>query len=119
MQALTAIIGVTRARAFGLALFVWFFLVLFYDLLIMGAGFLLKERAANMLIFVSLFGNPIDAARVAGLISVGDATIFGAAGAALVKFLGGMSETILISTLVVWTIGPIVLASQVLHRRDL
>lgn len=119
LGSLLAIIGVTRARAFGLALFVWFFLVLFYDLLVMGAGFLLKERAANMLIFLSLFGNPVDVARVAGLISAGDATIFGAAGAALLKFLGGLSETILVSTLVAWAVVPIALASRVLRRRDL
>ena len=119
LGALLAIVGVTRARAFGLALLVWFFLVLFYDLLIMGAGFLLREKAANLLIFLSLLGNPVDLARVAGLISAGDATIFGAAGAALVKFLGGLSETILISMLVVWTVGPIALASKVLNRRDL
>jgi hypothetical membrane protein len=43
----------------------WFFLVLFYDLLVMGAGFLLTERAAKMLTFLSLFGNPVDLARVA------------------------------------------------------
>ena len=45
----------------------------------------------RMLIFLSLFGNPVDAARVAGLISAGDAAIFGAAGAALLKFLGAAS----------------------------
>ena len=119
LGSLLAIIGVTRARAFGLALFVWFFLVLFYDLLVMGVGFLLKERAANMLIFLSLFGNPVDAARVAGLISVGDATIFGAAGAALLKFLGGLSETILLLTLAAWSVGPIAMASRVLRSHDL
>jgi Cu-processing system permease protein len=119
LGSLLAVVGVTRARAFGLALFVWFFLVLFYDLLVIGAGFLLKERAANMLTFLSLFGNPVDLARVAGLISAGDATIFGAAGAALVKFLGGMSEIILVSTLLAWAVGPIAVASRVLRGRDL
>jgi hypothetical protein len=79
LGSLLAILGTTRTRAFGLALFVWFFLVLFYDLLVMGAGFLLKERTANLLIFLSLFRNPVDAARISGLLSLGDATIFGAA----------------------------------------
>lgn len=121
LGALLAVLGVTRARAFGLALFVWFFLVLFYDLLVMGAAFLLKEKTANLLIFLSLFGNPVDAARVAGLISVGDATIFGAAGAALVKFFGGgvACQAVVLSILVAWTAGPIALASRLLGRRDL
>lgn len=119
--ALLAVIGTTRARAFGLALFTWFFLVLFYDLLIMGAAFLLKERAANLLIFLSLFGNPVDAARVAGLISAGDVTIFGAAGATLVKFLGGGPGSVaaLGGALIAWILGPLFFASRVLRRRDL
>ena len=118
---LLAVFGATRTRAFGLALFVWFFLVLFYDLLVIGAGFLLKEKAANMLIFFSLFGNPVDAARVAGLISFGDATVFGAAGAALLKFLGGRiaCQIVLLCTLAAWTVAPIVTASRVLRKRDL
>jgi Cu-processing system permease protein len=121
LGSLLAIVGGTRARAFGLALFVWFFLVLFYDLLVMGAGFLLKEKAANMLIFLSLFGNPVDAARVAGLISAGDTTIFGAAGAALLKFLGGrvLSEAALLAVLFAWATGPLALAGRILRQRDL
>jgi Cu-processing system permease protein len=121
LGALLAVFGVTRARAFGLALFVWFFLVLFYDLLVMGAAFLLSERAANMLIFFSLFGNPVDVARVAGLIAVGDVTMFGAAGAALSKFLGGRvaCQTILLCTLAAWTLGSMAMASRILRRRDL
>jgi Cu-processing system permease protein len=119
--ALVAVFGATRARAFGLALFVWFFLVLFYDLLIMWAGFLLKEKAANLLIFLSLFGNPVDASRVAGLISAGDSTIFGAAGAALAKFLGGRTacQVVHLSTLAAWTVMPITVAVYVLRKRDL
>jgi Cu-processing system permease protein len=120
LGALLAIVGQTRAHALGLALFAWFFLVLFYDLLVVGAGFLLKERAANMLLFLSLFGNPVDAARVGGLISVGGATTFGAAGAALLRFAGGpvWAEAALFMTMITWTAGSIVVASRVLRRRD-
>ena len=119
--ALAAVYGGTRARALGISLLAWFFLVLFYDLLIMGSAFLLKEKAANLLIFFSLFGNPVDAARVASLISAGDATIFGAAGAAFVKFFGGgvLSQVVTVAALVAWTAGPITLASRVLRRQDL
>ena len=95
--------------------------MLFYDLLVMGAGFLLNEKAANVLIFLSLFANPVDAARVAGLISAGDVTIFGAAGAALLKFFGGqtLTEVALIATMFGWTAGPLVVAGRILRRRDL
>jgi Cu-processing system permease protein len=121
LGSLLAVFGVTRARAFGLALFVWFFLVVFYDLLVIGACFLVKERTANLLIFLSLFGNPVDVARISALLSLGDATIFGAAGAALVKFLGGrgLSKAALLIILVAWTVGPISLANRVLCKKDL
>jgi Cu-processing system permease protein len=121
LGSLCSVLGGTRPRAFGLALFSWFFLVLFYDLLVIGMCFLVKERAANLLIFLSLFGNPVDAARVSALLSLGDATIFGAAGAALVKFLGGrgLSAAALAIILVAWTVGPIFLADRVLRKRDL
>ncbi len=119
--ALLAVLGVTRTRALGLALLVWFFLVLFYDLIVMGAAFLMKERAANVLVFVSLFGNPVDLARVAGLLAVGNVSIFGAAGAALFKFLGGQAacQTVLFATLLAWVAGPLAIAARVLRRRDL
>lgn len=121
LGSLCAVLGGTRPRAFGLVLFCWFFLVLFYDLLVIGACFLVKERTASLLIFLSLFGNPVDAARVSALLSLGDATIFGAAGAALVKFLGGpgLSTAALVTILASWTVAPILIANRVLRKMDL
>jgi Cu-processing system permease protein len=120
LGALLAIVSRGRAQALGLALLAWFFLVMLYDLVIVGAGFLLKERVANMLVFLSLFGNPVDAARVGGLISVGGVTSFGAAGAGLLKFLGGpgRGEVALVLTMIGWTIGPIAIACRILRRQD-
>ena len=119
--ALVAVVAVKRTKAFGAALLVWFFFVLFYDLLIVGGAFLLKERTANQFIFLSLFGNPVDAARVASLIAVGDPTIFGAAGAMLTKFLGGRlaSQVILLATLLGWTVSATSLAGYFLRKRDI
>ncbi len=78
-----------KAKAFGIALFLWFFFVLFYDLIVIGGTFLMKERAANQFIFASLFGNPVDMVRVASLLALDGKEIFGAAGAALTRMLGG------------------------------
>lgn len=121
LGALLAVLGGTRARAFGLALFVWFFLVLFYDLLVLGAAFLVRERAANLMVFLSLFGNPVDLARVAGLLLAGDATIFGAAGASLLKFLGGRAAclAVLTASLLAWSALPVAAAGWRLRRKDL
>jgi len=118
---MVAVIAGTRTRAFGYALFAWFFFVLFYDLLVMGIAFLLKERAANVLIFLSLFGNPADMVRVSALIALGGTTIFGAAGALLIKFLGGAVAgcVLLITALALWGIAPLAVAGRILKKLDI
>ncbi len=111
----------SRTRAFGVALCAWFFFVMFYDLSVIGLAFVFPERTANTLIFVTLFGNPVSLARVASLLTLGDPSIFGASGAALLKFLGGAwrSYAALALALGAWTIAPVVLASRILRRIDL
>jgi Cu-processing system permease protein len=110
-----------KAKAFGVALFVWFFFVLFYDLLVIGATFLLKERTANTFIFASLFANPVDMVRVASLMALDGKEIFGAAGAALLRFFGGevLSLLLLLSALALWIIAPLLLARSLLGRQDI
>ena len=122
--ALGALVGVasgSRTRAFGFALCLWFFFVLFYDLLVIGLAFVLRERAANLMIFLSLFGNPVDLVRISAVLSIGDPSIFGAAGAALLKFLGGpaRSQLALGFGILVWCFAPLCLASRILRRLDL
>ncbi|MBZ5700628.1 MAG: ABC transporter permease [Acidobacteriia bacterium] len=121
LGALVATLAETRAKASGMSLFLWFFFVLFYDLLVMGISFVLREKMANQFIFVSLFGNPVDMVRVSGLMLVGDVSIFGAAGAALMKFLGGqiISNLLLIAALLLWASVPFLVAGRWLRRRDL
>ena len=110
-----------KMKAFGVMIFLWFFFALFYDLVVIGATFLMKERAANTFIFVSLFGNPVDMARVACLMILDGKEVFGAAGAALVKFTGGegASFALLIGGLVLWVIVPFLLARRALKRQDI
>lgn len=121
LGALVAVLARAKAKAFGYSLFLWFFFVLFYDLLVIGLTFIFKERTANLFIFLSLFGNPVDMVRVSSLIALGDTSIFGAAGAALVKFLGGRvtSHLILWAALVVWAVAPFFIASRVLEKQDI
>ena len=110
-----------KTKAFGVALFVWFFFVLFYDLLAIGLTFLFTERTANLFIFGSLFGNPVDMMRVASLMILNGTDIFGAGGAALLRFLGGerLSVAILIIALAVWVIAPLAGAQKLLKHQDI
>lgn len=110
-----------KSKAFGVALFIWFFFVLFYDLLVIGATFLVNERTANKLIFGSLFGNPVDMVRVASLMTLNGKDIFGAGGAALLKFLGGetASFALLLVALSLWIVAPLFVAQRLLRRQDI
>lgn len=121
LSAFIASICERKTKAFGVALFLWFFFTVFYDLIVIGAAFLLKERTANLFIFSSLLGNPVDLARVACLMILDGKEVFGAAGASLVKFTGGEGASIalLIGGLFVWIIVPFLLARQALKRQDI
>lgn len=121
LSMLTAIGCRRRTKAFGVALLVWFFFVIFYDLLVLGGSLLFKERAANYFIFASLFGNPVDMVRVAGLLSLNGEEIFGAAGAALLKFLGGefWGFTALLVSLLIWTLAPLLVSLRLLQKQDI
>jgi Cu-processing system permease protein len=110
-----------KSKAFGVALFVWFFFVLFYDLVVIGATFLFKERTANAFLFGSLFGNPVDMVRVASLMTLNGKDIFGVGGAALLRFLGGEGPgvVLLLVALAVWVVAPLYLAQRLLRRQDI
>ncbi len=110
-----------KAKAFGVALFLWFFFVLLYDLLALGVTLLLHGQTANTFLFMSLFGNPVDMVRVSTLILLDNATIFGAAGAALTRFLGGAAPgvAVLAAALSAWIILPLVIAGRVIRGQDI
>ena len=121
LSALVSALCHRKAKAFGVVLFLWFFFVLFYDLMVIGVTYVLKERAANTFIFSSLFGNPVDMVRVASLIVLNGKEIFGVAGAALLKFLGGevASFLLLMAGLTAWVVAPFALAQRLLKRQDI
>lgn len=121
LSAFIATVCRRKSLAFGAALFVWFFFVLFYDLLVIGATFLFKERTANALIFGSLFGNPVDMVRVGSLMTLNGKDAFGAGGAALLKFLGGegWSVVVLMIALSLWVVAPLLIAQRLLRRQDI
>ena len=121
LSAVIAAICKRKTKAFGVSVFVWFFFVLFYDLIVIGGTFLFKEHTANTLVFGSLFGNPVDVVRVSCLMLLNGQNIFGAAGASLLKFAGGeaMSLIVLTVTLLVWITMPIVTTHFLIRRQDI
>lgn len=121
MAMLVATISGRKPRAIGVSLFLWFFFVLFYDLIAIGSTLFLQGVMANTAIFVSVFGNPVDMVRVAALVILDNVTIFGVAGAALLRFLGGPLAAVsaLLAALLLWILVPVVTACLVIRRQDI
>jgi len=118
---LVATVNRRKSRAFGVALFLWFFFVLFYDLIALGGTLFFRGSSANVFLFVSLFGNPVDMVRVATLILLDNITIFGAAGAVMLRFLGGQTSSValLVVGLAVWATLPVIVANRLMRHQDL
>lgn len=121
LSALISVLCHRKGKAFGVALFVWFFFVLFYDLLVIGLTFMFRERTANVFIFGSLFGNPVDMVRIASLMTLNGKDMFGAGGAALLRFLGGerLSILLLLIALGLWIVVPLFVAQRLLKHQDI
>lgn len=119
--ALAAILAGRRPRSFGFAILLWFHFVLFYDLVVLGLASHVRGQSAVTALFLSLFGNPVDIVRVASLIVLDNETIFGATGAALLRFLGGpeVSILVLVVAAILWVCGPLLWAHAVLRSQDI
>ncbi|CUS78053.1 Cu-processing system permease protein [Candidatus Kryptonium thompsonii] len=110
-----------RGRAFGISILVWFTFLIFYDLVIIGATTLLRGKLAAKFAMISLLGNPVDIVRVLSLITLNSPEIFGPAGAAFLKFLGGSLQAyvVLILVLLLWFIFSVFLAVKIFSKQDI
>jgi Cu-processing system permease protein len=100
----------TAVQSQGTALFVWFAFVLLYDLLLMGALALGGLRVE--VLSACLVGNPVDAARVLGVLALEpDLYLLGPAGAYLAaRFSRSGAAILLLSALWVWATVPLLAA---------
>ncbi len=121
ISAFVSAIARQRARAFGISILVWFIFLIFYDLVIIGATTFLKGKIAATFAMVSLLGNPVDIVRVLSLITLNSPEIFGPAGAAFLKFMGGSLQTYLILTadLILWLFATSFLSIKIFSKQDI
>ena len=100
----------SAVQAQGTAVFVWFAFVLLYDLLLMGS--LAMSGIPVNILSVLLLANPVDAARVLGVLALEpDLYLLGPAGAYLASTLSrGGTALVLLATLLAWVVAPLALA---------
>lgn len=121
LGALASVTSASRANALGISLALWFLFVLFYDLIMMGIVGLVDPHSARAIVLAGLFGNPVNMARVAGLLMLGGTTIFGAAGAALVRAFGSSSVAAfgLFLASLFWSGAILAIANRALAAREI
>lgn len=121
LSVLLTVLAGRGVQAYALVLVVWFVMVLLFDLGVLGLTFALPERAANRMAVTAVFVNPVDGARVAGLLVVSGKETFGAAGAVLARTLGGEARAValIVGTLLAWVAVPAGVAAAVFERQDL
>jgi Cu-processing system permease protein len=100
----------TAVQAQGAAVFVWFAFVLLYDLLLMGT--LTVSGLPIELLAASLVANPVDAARVLGVLALEpDLYLLGPAGAYLaVHFTRAGAALWLAASLAFWVVVPLAIS---------
>jgi Cu-processing system permease protein len=116
-----AAIGRRRTRALVTALSVWFAAVVLYDLVALAIASLLRSGTASRLLITATLANPVDAVRTGVLFAIQGTSAFGSASLALLRFTGGPARAMLLVSVcvIVWTIGPAVVAARRLERLDI
>jgi Cu-processing system permease protein len=100
----------TAVQAQGAGVFTWFGFVLLYDLLLVGV--LAVSGVRVELLGAALVANPVDAARVLGILALEpDLYLLGPAGAYLTAQLSRSGAALLLAgALIVWAVAPLVAA---------
>jgi len=121
ISALLSLIIFKRAPALALSLALWFTFVILYDLIVMWLATNFEGNTLRTLLFILLFGNPVDLIRVATLFVVGGKIIFGPTAGALLKFVGGTSTgfILLLLGLLIWGGCPLVVALKIFSKKDI
>ena len=114
------VIAGNRARALAIAVATWFVLVILYDLAVVGAAVVIGAKQLSVAFVSMIFLNPVDLARVLGILALDSAMAFGATGASLMRMLGEQGAWIaLIAALAAWTVVPLAGAMVAFRRADL
>ena len=110
-----------RQAAVGLSVLLWFFFVIFYDLVILAGTTYLSHGTLKVSLLVGLFFNPVDMVRVSSLLVVGGESIFGAAGVVAVQILGSLGALSIISLLLIicWIVAPLLAAIKLFEKQNI
>lgn len=109
-----------RSAAMGIAAFVWFVAVIFYDAGMLGVALWMPGTSGARVLFLSVFGNALDLVRVLTLLVAGTPHVLGAAGESWLRALGGPTAAMFVSSAAItaWIVVPLGFAALICSRRD-
>ena len=115
----TALKHENKILGFGISLFIWFFLAVLYDGLILVLLILFKEYPTDSLAITLTFLNPIDLARVLIMLGLDIAALMGYTGALFLKFFGSVPGILIsIFSMLCWIVVPSLLMIRIAKKKD-
>lgn len=114
-----AVLCAERTRALGVAVAVWFGSVILYDLAVVAGASWIGAKQLSPAFVLLLFLNPVDLARVLGILSLDSAMAFGATGASLMRLMSlPVAAMSMAAGLLAWTALPLAGALVAFRRSD-
>ena len=115
----TALCHENKIRGFGIALFIWFFLAVLYDGLLLLLLILFSEYPTDSLAITVILLNPIDLSRVMIMLGLDISAMMGYTGAVFLKFFGtvkGIPVSVL--AMLCWIIIPTFVMVRITRKKD-
>jgi Cu-processing system permease protein len=106
-------------RGFGMAIFIWLFLSVIYDGLVLIILMYFESYPLDKFaLFMSLF-NPVDLSRILIMLQLDISALMGYTGAVFRKFLGtGTGIAVAYGALLVWVVLPVYLFLKISSKKD-
>ncbi|MGE3725656.1 MAG: ABC transporter permease subunit [Candidatus Sericytochromatia bacterium] len=108
-----------KIRGMATSLFIWFYTALLFDALILFGLVALQDYPLEKPALILSFLNPVDLARILVLIKLDISALMGYTGALYRQLFGsGWGQLLACAVLLVWAIGPVLLALKLFEKRD-
>ena len=115
----TALRHENKILGFGIALFIWFFLAVIYDGLILVLLVLFKEYPTDSLAIILTLLNPIDLSRVSIMLGLDISALMGYTGAVFLKFFGtARGIPVSIFCMLGWILIPAFAMVRIARKKD-
>lgn len=120
MALLTSALTRDKAKGIGLALMIWFYFALLYDLLVLILLYSFQDYPLEKISLFLMALNPIDLSRIMMMLSLDVSALMGYTGAVFQQFFqNGVGYLVAIIILCLWVIVPLWLGLRVFEKKDL